>query len=327
MSTDMTAANIYRFLGAIQEGQGTICEDEADDLDEDRDRMRIYKNGYTTGYRVQRNDEPTNGVGRQQNAYCTYGFKAFAAEKLPDSLKAKGFKDRIVELKCTYGIPQYDISEVANPAGVDDFQEQLNELNDSRNRLLISRLLHYNDKIEDLKLNIANREKQLFKPILRVFQNTITLKGLSSVISNYVNQRRDNNASTLHAFLYRHIIYLINLHDTYQLESSEIWQTLKDTLSGADIPTKPNSYDSTEFGEISQKMIIATLKEVFGAKPPKHIANKRELIFDEEILKRLDMVYSLADNIKIIETHETDETDVGLGRYTSKQDLERESGA
>jgi hypothetical protein len=98
-------------------------------------------------------------------------------------------------------------------------------------------------------------------------------------------------------------------------------------LSGSDIPNKPNSYDSTEFGEISQKMIIATLKEVFGAKPPKHIANKRELIFDEEILKRLDMVYSLADNIKIIETDETDETHVGLEHYTSKQESEGEKGA
>lgn len=321
MSTDMTAANIYRFLGAIQEGQGTICEDEADDLDEDRDRMRIYKNGYTTGYRVQRNDEPTDGLGRQQNAYCTYGFKVFAAEKLPDSLKAKGFKDRIVELKCTYGFPQYDISEVANPAGVDDFQEQLNELNDLRNRLLIFRLLHYNDKIEDLKLNIANREKQLFKPILRVFQNTRTLKDLLPVISNYVNQRRDNNCNTLQASLYRQIRYLINLQDSYQLESSLIWENVKETLNGADIPNKPNSYDSTEFGEISQKMIIATLKEVFGAKPPKHSANKRELIFDEEILKRLDRVYNLVDDIKIIEADEADEAHVGLGHYTQNKNL------
>jgi hypothetical protein len=327
MSTDMTASNIYRFLGAIQEGQGTICEDEADDLDEDRDRMRIYKNGYTTGYRVQRNDEPTDGLGRQQNAYCTFGFKAFAAEKLPDSLKAKGFKDRIVELKCTYGFPKYDISEVANPAGVDDFQEQLDELNDVRNRLLIFRLLHYNDKIGDLKLNIANREKQLFKPILRIFQNTTTLKDLLPVISNYVNQRRDNNSNTLHAFLYRHIRYLINLHDTYQLESGLIWRTLRDTLSGADIPNKPDSYNSTEFDEISQKMIITTLKEVFGAKPPKHNANKRELVFNEEILKRLDFVYNLADNIKIFETDETDETHVGLEHYTSKQESEGKNGA
>jgi hypothetical protein len=328
MSTDMTAANIYRFLGAIQEGQGTICEDEADDLDEDRDRMRIYKNGYTTGYRVQRNDEPSDGLGRQQNAYCTFGFKAFAAEKLPDSLKAKGFKDRIVELKCTYGFPKYDISEVANPAGVDDFQVQLDELNDVRNRLLIFRLLHYNDKIGDLKLNIANREKQLFKPILRIFQNTTTLKDLLPVISNYVNQRRDTNASTLHAFLYRLIIDLINEKGKYELESNEIWQDVKNTLPGSDIPNKPNSYDSTEFGEISQKLIIEILMDVFKAIPPKRHGNKRRLIFDKEILARLDMIFNLAVDIKVVEGNGTDGTlgtDVGLGHYSSEQESESEN--
>ncbi len=330
MSTDMTAANIYRFLGAIQEGQGTICEDEADDLDEDRDRMRIYKNGYTTGYRVQRNDEPTNGIGGQQNAYCTYGFKAFAAEKLPDSLKAKGFKDRIVELKCTYGFPQYDISEVANPAGVDDFQDQLNELNDLRNSLLIFRLLHYNDKIEDLKLNIANREKQLFKPILRVFQNTRTLKDLLPVISNYVNQRRDTNASTLHAFLYRLIIDLINEKGKYELESNEIWQEVKNTLTGSEIPNKPNSYNSTEFDEISQKTIIEILMDVFKAIPPKRHGNKRRLIFDKDILARLDMIFNLAVDIKVVEGNGTDGTlgtDVGIEHYTSKQESDGEKQA
>src|SRR6266480_1215029 len=108
---------------------------------------------------------------------------------------------------------------------------------------------------------------------------------------------------TIMPILYRHIRYLINLHDTYQLESGLIWRTLKETLSGADIPNKPDSYNSTEFDEISQKMIISTLKEVFGAVPPKHVANKRELVFNEEILKRFDLVYNLDDNIKI----ETDE--------------------
>ena len=46
--TDITAANIYQFLGSREdEGHGTICEDEADNIDESPDRMRINKNGYT----------------------------------------------------------------------------------------------------------------------------------------------------------------------------------------------------------------------------------------------------------------------------------------
>ena len=62
-STDMTAANIYQFLGSDEEGQGTLCEDEADRIDNDRPKMSIYKNGYITGFPVARTD---TSFGRKQ---------------------------------------------------------------------------------------------------------------------------------------------------------------------------------------------------------------------------------------------------------------------
>jgi hypothetical protein len=62
MSTDMTSANIFTFLGSGDEGIGTLCEDEADNLDEDREKMRIYKSGYTTGIPVLRTDTGTGGL-------------------------------------------------------------------------------------------------------------------------------------------------------------------------------------------------------------------------------------------------------------------------
>jgi hypothetical protein len=133
MSTDITPSNIYRFLGSVQEGQGTICEDEADDLDDFPQKMKIYKSGYTKGFRVPRNED--EGSGRSQDAYCTFGFKAYAAERVPDTMKAKGLKQRVVEMKCLSGTPEWDISEVANPASADEFVQHLNELNVLRNIL------------------------------------------------------------------------------------------------------------------------------------------------------------------------------------------------
>jgi hypothetical protein len=123
-STDITAASIYQFLGSMEEGQGTICEDEADDIDEDKDKMRIYKNGDTTGYPVLRTDTT---YGRKQYRFHTFCFKAFAAEKTPDSTIAKGFNQRIIQLTSLYGSPQYDISEVINPAGEEKYQGLLDE--------------------------------------------------------------------------------------------------------------------------------------------------------------------------------------------------------
>ncbi|HJS81987.1 MAG TPA: hypothetical protein VJ742_04045, partial [Nitrososphaera sp.] len=108
-STDVTAANIYQFLGSDEDGQGTLCEDEADSIDEDREKMRIYKQGYTTGFPVLRTD---TSYGRKQYAFNTFCFKAFAAERLPDSVKAKGFNQRVIEIPCFYGFPNFDITEV-----------------------------------------------------------------------------------------------------------------------------------------------------------------------------------------------------------------------
>ena len=48
-SSGLTAANIYEFLGGKEEGMGTIAEDEADDIDESRDKMKVYKNGSRKG--------------------------------------------------------------------------------------------------------------------------------------------------------------------------------------------------------------------------------------------------------------------------------------
>jgi hypothetical protein len=175
-------------------------------------------------------------------------------------------------LSCVYGFPQYAISEVVNPAGEEEYQELLNELNDTRNLLLVYRLLHFKDKIADVKLNIENREKQLFKPLIRVFQNTETLNELLPIISKYVRQKRENNANSLLAFLYRTIRDLINAQNTTELESALIWSTITESLQGDAIPNKPQSYRSVEFGYLSQKEIIQILKDIFGAKSQKDMA-------------------------------------------------------
>ena len=49
MSSGMTAANVYQFLGSGEEGVGTICEDEADNIDEDRKNESAQKRVY---YRI-----------------------------------------------------------------------------------------------------------------------------------------------------------------------------------------------------------------------------------------------------------------------------------
>ncbi len=47
--TSITPANIYNFLGQFEEGQGIILEDELDNIEENEEKMKIYKTGYVSG--------------------------------------------------------------------------------------------------------------------------------------------------------------------------------------------------------------------------------------------------------------------------------------
>jgi hypothetical protein len=330
-STDLNAANIYQFLGDKEEGQGTLCEDEADRIDEDRLKMAIEKNGYIKGFPVARTD---TSFGRKQLKLNTFSWKAFAAESFPDPVKAKGFIQRCIEIQCSFGNPKLDITEVTNPAGEDEFQHLLDELNEMRNTLLMVRLLHFHSTIPDIKLNIKGREKQLFKPVIRIFQKTDVLSELLPVVRNYVIQKREANFSTLHAFLYRVIKDLIRNQDSMRLESHVIWGYIRSNLQGAEVPGKPLSYDTSEFGIISQKEITQILEHIFGAKVRKSDGIK-VIQFDPSKLKRLGRIYDLSLEVKIEETKgngngeeirddRDDWDDVGIGRYTKLSTDERE---
>jgi hypothetical protein len=292
----MTAANIFTFLGSGEEGQGTLCEDEADRIDEDRQKMAIYKNGYIVGIQVPRTDTT---IGRKQQKYNTYCWKAFSAEKFSDPFKARGFNQRVLEIQCYYGDPEEDIAEVSAPAGDERLSQLLEELEQTRNLLLAYRLLHFNEKIPDIKLNIRARERQLFKPIIRVFQNTETLDKLLPVITNYITQKREANDASFNAFLYTTAVNMIAEQKTTTIPSRDFWNRIVLDLEATEIPGKKQSCDSTEFGIISQKEIIQTLEHVFGVKKKK-TNTVRHLIFNVAKLQQLGKVYDVSVKVEVV---------------------------
>jgi hypothetical protein len=297
MSVGMSVANVFQFLGSRDEGVGTICEDEADNIENDHEKMQIAKSGYTKVYPVTK--IVITPFGRIQNKYNSFCFKAYAAEKSPDLMRARGFIQRIIKLLCTAGIPEYDILEVTNPAGDEKLQALLNELLDVRNLLFCySRLLHHDDAIPDIKLNLTNRENQLFKPLLRLFQGTKTFEELLPVLSKYVNERRENKINSYHAYLYNLVRRLLDKENTNELPSNTIWSEIKDELEGGYIPSHPLSYDTADFGVLSQKGVTETLIDIFGAKPSKGHAGGRKLIFNRQKLDGLKSVYYIKE-IKI----------------------------
>jgi hypothetical protein len=297
-STGITAPNIYAFYGGREEGLGTICEDEANDLDQNEDKMKFYKNGYTKNHPVFRQDENGNeNGGRIPRKYYTFGFKAFAAEQLPDSVIAQGFLQRVIVLKCVYGFPLYDITEVTNPMGDQDFTDLLQELEQTRNLLFMHRLLHHDDKFPDIKLDLTGREKQLFKPILRLFQKTKTQKELEPIISDYVNDRRAGNVDSLHAYLYRIITELIGMHG-YQLTNQQIWTKVTSELDGEFMYNGTTSFMSAEFGKLTQNKITSSCRQIFGGKPSRDMKHRGH-VFDEKRIKQLESLYNLSLEVKV----------------------------
>jgi hypothetical protein len=290
MSTDMTPANIYQFLGSEEEAMGTLCIDEANSIDKNNKMMEILKTGYISGGKVIRTDMHT---GRVQYVYFTFCFKAFAGERLPDGVVANGFNERLVPIKCYDGIPKYDIAEVITPAGEQEYQQLLDQIEHMRNLLFTHRQIHWFEPVPAVKIALRGREKQLFGPLIRMYHNENVWPELKSMIRNYIYERRERHLDTLNAYLYGLVKRLIKSKNSFEL-ISEIWQQLKDELVGNPLPNKPLSFDTERYGVISQSSVTKTLIEVFGACKPKHHGNVNTLIFNEEKLDRAGMTYEIS---------------------------------
>jgi hypothetical protein len=179
------------------------------------------------------------------------------------------------------------------------------ELMDIRKLLLIHKMLHHFDAVPDIKLNISSREQQLFKPLLKIFQNTKSFEELRKVVSEYLNKRREGQANAFHAFVYRTIIDLIKNENekeqsVIKLESKTIWEEIKANLEGEPDPNRSMTYNSEEYGPITQTEVTNICLHVLGAVRPKHKAKNKELIFNADKLKKLEKVYDIQGDIQVV---------------------------
>jgi hypothetical protein len=320
LAIDISIANIYRFYGNEFEGIGTLLEDEIDDLDQQPEKLRMYKSGYTKGLKVPKNEKTSESQGYEQEGYNVFGFKAFAAESMPFSHKAKGFRERTIEMPCSFGLPEYDIQEIVNDTDDPKHKALLAELNDLRNRLLIYRLVHCHDPIPDIDVDLQAREKQLWKPLLRVFHQNgpKAFDILNKVVTEYVEEYRQQKSHTQTAFLVRMISELVKEKGGLTLAISDIWNKYKEKLHGGEEIGK-TSYRSNEYGDMSQKRLSELLRDQFKARPPKHHGDKRQLVFDKTALDRMKQKYRINLNKNNAGMDGTDGTDIGLDRHLSEE--------
>ena len=298
---NVTAANIYNFLGQFEEGQGIMLEDEMDNIEEQDDKMRIYKTGYVSGAQVTRMYDSSDGNKGKGQRYNTFCFKAFSSERQQD-YKAKGFSERIFLIKCTPGSPQYDISEITNDAGDPEHKKLYREIEDLRKLLLVYRILHYDDQIPDLELSTKNRDKQLCKPLLRLFNNTKAQDEIITSLSKFLAEKKNKKLDSFDAYLYSVVSDLVKEENTV-VSNEVLWNTVC-SLPGTEIPNRPLSYNTEDFGIVSRARVTRTCEDKFGAVKG-HDGQKRSLVFNKTNIQKLKANYSPVEKIKIIDNSTT----------------------
>ena len=170
--TSISGANYYRILGNVEPGQCTIIEDEADNISEDPDKVKILKAGYELDTRVPKTN--MNTKNQEMNWFFPYCYKMILAEKSLSVWKAKGLVDRTFTYQCRPGKVSYSIKKVVsqtinkNP----ELQKQYDELLDFRKLMLCYRLVHYTDELPEIKTSVRNRDEELSTPLLQLFYGT-----------------------------------------------------------------------------------------------------------------------------------------------------------
>jgi hypothetical protein len=301
----LTQANIYRFLGTGEEGNGVILEDEIDDISKEPEKMKIYKVGYQRGAKVTRlgGSRNNNTKSKMQQSYNTFCFKAFGSESQPDFVKARGFIERLLIVKCFPGSPLYDIAEVVNSQGKNLHRKLYREMEDLRKLLLIYRLIHFKDNLGDVQLSIKGRDSQLCKPLILLFKDTNIKDQILEALSKFISEKSNKKLNSFESYLYLIISNLIT-EEVNSISNEELWNKVVSGLSGSNSSGTSFSYQSDEFGRISKRQLTIACEDKFGAHR-EHDGKKRLLIFNRSKLMRLKETYSNARTTEMIKVLDT----------------------
>jgi hypothetical protein len=312
-----SAANYFTFYGEVEECQGTFAEDEAGDLEREYEKQKILKSGYTSGGTVPKIDF-VNGK-RSQAPYNVYGMKWIAMEELPDTRKTRGIFDRSLVFKCIAGHVDYNIKDIIKNAGEPKFKPLQDKLIHLHKLLFARRLVHYNDTIPDIRLNIENRNAELTKPLLRLFCSENDASGaveeIRFALSKFIAEKNELKSNSIESAMHATVTELINeslkseennRQKIYEFTNEQIWNKFTKVIDGMDI--RAELLYSTEYGKVSQKRLTSLYKSKFRAVPYKTSGSdsKRGLRFSKEIVEKIGLQYQNEDEIKILKEDEPD---------------------
>ena len=189
----------------------------------DQDKMAATKTGYAREGGIFTKIDWTGKGRRIQHDYLTFCFKMYATEKSLDTDDAKGTLDRSFIIKYSVAIPQYNIKKIFGQDNNPKHIKLRHELEKTRKLLVAYRLLHFDDVIKDVKLNIYNLEAELTEPQIRLFRNSPqALKEILPALNKLLEEKREVKSYSLEAKIYRALSNLMeeeNKIENYNPES------------------------------------------------------------------------------------------------------------
>jgi hypothetical protein len=286
LGVTIPSADTYGYLDD-SEAPGTILEDEAQGLQRDMEKSKIYKAGYKRGAVVPRTMITQNK--RFIKYFRVFCFKACAAEEIPH---VKGLLERFIFIPMVEGYPRRDWA---------DFNEEDEKrLRQLRDMLLKWRLASMDWKIPEIDLAVKGRLKELWKPILQIVSGLTVEADLRTHLELLQKERLSEKTNTLEG----HIVKVIcELYAPNQpLAFADVWDALVNDLEGKLDDKKPNKMDTAEFGEVTKQKVGYRLREVLSGRKTNTRGQKgpgRIYEFDAEKLRRIAKKYgcSLANKL------------------------------
>jgi hypothetical protein len=266
----------------------TILEDEIQGIDQDTDKIKIYKSGYKAGAVVPR----TLLTERERliKYYHTFCFKVCAAEQIP---QVKGFRERFIEIPMVEGYPRKEWTDIT--------KEDIERLNNLRNMLLKWRMLSRNWELPAIDLPIKGRLKELWKPILQIAHGLTAYENLFKFVEDQRNERLSIRQNTLEGHVVKTIVDLYNesKEPLDYIPFQTIWTELGLDLDGKMDDKRPHMMDTSEFFQVSKNKVGYRLREVLSGKS-KAVREKdaegkdvivKAYMFDQVKLRRIARKY------------------------------------
>jgi hypothetical protein len=317
--TGASGANICEYLGTVEEGQGTVAEDEVNELDDDPYKRLLYMTGYASGAIVPKIlDAGTKD--RDQRFYRSYCQKISASENLPSVKYSKGVLDREFIIKCVKGFPKYNIKATKKRTRTPEVLRLVDELQSLRKRLFAYRLARFDDVVEEIQgLNISGRALELTESALllsRKYKSSpeddkILNEQILPILSAFLNDRSNRRSDSLEGRLCTIIKSMMDAQDGKdEFDNDTIFNVVQSEIGGREIPGKSDIFYVDDLGTtITRTKIMKVLKEKFKAVPVRAIqldgSTKRALKFSVEALDRIKASYEDPREIKIISTEDT----------------------